>query len=145
MVESVAFVQNLNKRKENNVSSNKSRLRKAEINYCNELQECLTNPKNEDMPNEIIEPKIKAAFNEFLQALLQDEDECAEFISQGGIMDELDFLPLLFNHFKSVKIYEAIKANCEVAFSHKLFTESEELEQSRRELIAYMEKQIDLH
>lgn len=126
------------------MSSKKNRLTKAEISYCNKLQECLTNPKNEDMSNEIIEPKIKAAFNEFLQALLQNEDDCAEFISQGGITDELELLPLLFNHFKSVKIYEAIKANCEIAFSHKFSVESDELEQMRKDLLLLMQHQLGL-
>lgn len=118
----------------------KTRLRKAEIAYCEQLQEWLTNPKNEDLPNETVEAHITDAFRTFLQELLQDEDECAEFISQGHIADELEFMPLIFEHFKSAKIYEAICANCEVAFSHKYATEAEETEQARREMLAHMKE-----
>ena len=121
------------------VQLNNSRLNKAEKLYAQELQEWLTNPKNENLSNEIIDAKIEDAFNAFLQELIKDEDECAMFISKGGIIHELDFLPLIFNHFKSRKIYEAIKCNCEIAFSHKLFTESEEAEQKRKEMLSAME------
>ena len=121
------------------MATKKTRLRKAEEKYCEELHEWLTNPKNEDLPNEIVEPKIQAAFDEFLKAMLENEDECAEFIAKGGIIDELDFLPLVFEHFKSRKIYEAIKSNCEVAFSHKYSVESEELTLKRREMLSYMQ------
>ena len=121
------------------MATKKTRLRKAEEKYCEELHEWLTNPKNEDLPNEIVESKIQAAFDEFLQAMLENEDECAEFIAKGGIIDELDFLPLVFEHFKSRKIYEAIKSNCEVAFSHKYSVESEELTLKRREMLSYMQ------
>ena len=121
------------------MATEKTRLRKAEEKYCEELHEWLTNPKNEDLPNEIVEPKIQAAFDEFLKAMLENEDECAEFIAKGGIIDELDFLPLVFEHFKSRKIYEAIKSNCEVAFSHKYSVESEELTLKRREMLSYMQ------
>ncbi len=120
------------------MSLKNSRLRNAEIKYVEKLHEWLTNPKNEDLPNEVVTPKIEAAFNAFLQELLQDEDECAEFISAGGVMDELDFLPLIFQHFKSRKIYDAIKSNCDVAFSHKEFVESEEMEQKRKEMLLNM-------
>lgn len=122
------------------MNSKKCRLKLAETRYCEELQEWLTNPKNEDLPNEVVEQKIQAAFNAFLQELLQDEDECAAFISAGRVMHELDFLPLIFEHFKSCKIYDAIKSNCEVAFSHKKFIESEEMEQRRKEMLSCMEK-----
>ena len=121
------------------MATKKTRLRKAEEKYCEELHEWLTNPKNEDLPNEIVEPKIQAAFDEFLKAMLENEDECAEFIAKGGIIDELDFLPLVFEHFKSRKIYEAIKSNCEVAFSHKYSVESEELTLKRRVMLSYMQ------
>ena len=127
------------------MATEKTRLRKAEEKYCAELHEWLTNPKNENLPNEIVEPKIMAAFDEFLQSLREDEDECAEFIAEGGIIDELDFLPLIFEHFKSRKIYEAIKSNCDVAFLHKYGTESEELEQARRDLLTYMQSRITLY
>lgn len=121
------------------MATKKTRLRKAEEKYCEELHEWLTNPKNEDLPNEIVESKIQAAFDEFLQAMLENEDECAEFIAKGGIIDEIDFLPLIFEHFKSRKIYEAIKSNCEVAFSHKYSTESEETELKRKEMLLNMQ------
>lgn len=116
----------------------KTRLRKAEIAYCEQLQEWLTNPKNEDLPNETVEAHIADAFQAFLQALLQNEDECAAFIAQGHVADELEFIPLIFEHFKSAKIYEAICANCEVAFSHKYATESDETEQARRAMLVHM-------
>ena len=90
------------------MAAKKTRLQKAAEKYCAELQEWLTNPKNDDLPNETVEPKIKAAFDDFLLALIKDEDECAEFIARGGIIDELDFLPLVFEHFKSQKIFDAI-------------------------------------
>ena len=115
------------------MATKKTRLRKEEEKYCAELHEWLTNPKNEDLPNEIVEPKLQAAFDEFLQALLKDEEECAEFIANGNIIDELEFLPLIFEHFKSRKIYEAIKSNCDVAFSHKKIIESKDMEQRRKE------------
>lgn len=121
------------------MATKKTRLRKAEEKYCEELHEWLTNPKNEDLPNEIVEPKIQAAFDEFLQAMLENEDECAEFIAKGGIIDEIYFLPLIFEHFKSRKIYEAIKSNCEVAFSHKYSIESEETELKRKEMLLNMQ------
>ena len=120
----------------------KNRLRNAEDKYIEELHEWLTNPKNEDLPNEVVTPKIEAAFHAFLQELLQNEDECAAYISAGGVMNELDLLPLIFEHFKSRKIYKAIKSNCEVAFSHKLFTESEEIERKRKEMLSYMEHSL---
>lgn len=118
------------------------RLRNAETKYAEELQEWLTNPKNEDLPNEMVTPKIEAAFNAFLQELLQDEDECAEFIAAGNVMDELDFIPLIFEHFKSRKIYEAIKSNCDLAFSHKKFIESDETEQRRKKMLLHMENSL---
>ena len=124
----------------------KTRLKKAEEKYCSELQEWLTNPQNEDLPDEIVESKIKAAFDEFLKALLEDESECAEFIAKGGIIDELDFLPFIFEHFKSQKIYDAIKSNCDIAFSNKYGTESKEMELIRNEMLAsmrsYLEKEL---
>ena len=122
------------------MGSKKTRLRSAEDKYIEELHEWLTNPKNEDLPNEVVTPKIEAAFHAFLQELLQNEDECAAYISAGGVMNELDLLPLIFEHFKSRKIYEAIRSNCEVAFSRKKGVESEETEQRRREMLAEMEK-----
>ena len=118
------------------MATKKTRLRKAEEKYCAELHEWLTNPKNEDLPNEIVEPKIQAAFDEFLQALLEDEEECAEFIAKGNIIDELEFLPLIFEHFKTQKICEAINSNCDIAFSHKFGTESEEMECKRKEMLS---------
>ena len=121
-----------------------TRLRKAEENYCAQLHEWLTNPKNEDLPPEVVEPKIKAAFNDFFQALIQDEDECAAFICQGNRMDELDFMPLIFEHFKSKKIYEAIKSNCEAAFSHQYSVESEDLKNRRKALLSHMQKVLGI-
>ena len=126
------------------MATKKTRLRKAEEKYCADLHEWLTNPKNEDLPNEIVEPKIQAAFDEFLQAMLENEDECAEFIAKGRIIDELDFLPLIFEYFKSRKIYEAIKSNCEIAFSHKLGTESEEMECKRKEMLSHMQAYLEI-
>ena len=120
------------------MATKKSRLRKAEEKYCAELHEWLTNPKNEDLPNEIVEREIQAAFDEFLQAMLENEDECAEFIAKGNIIDELEFLPFIFEHFKSRRIYEAIKSNCDVAFSHKNGTESEEMELQRNQMLSHM-------
>ena len=120
----------------------KTRLRKAEEKYCAELHEWLTNPKNENLPIETTESKIKTAFDEFLQALIEDEQECAEFVAKGGIIDELDFLPLVFEHFKSRKIFEAIKSNCDVAFSHKNGTESEETDLKRKEMLSYIQSHI---
>ena len=52
------------------MATTKTRLRKAEEKYCAELHEWLTNPKNEHLPDEIVEREIQAAFDEFLQALL---------------------------------------------------------------------------
>lgn len=126
------------------MATKKTRLQKAEEKYCAELQEWLTNPKNEDLPNEIVEPKIKGAFDEFLQALIEDEDECAEFIAKGGIIDEIDFFPFVFERFKSRKIYEAIKSNCLVAFSHTYSIESEETELRRNEMLSYMRSYLEL-
>ena len=126
------------------MATKQTRLRKAEEKYCSELHEWLTNPKNENLSDEIVELKIKTAFGEFLKALLEDEGECAEYIAKGGIIDELDFLPLIFECFKSRKIYEAIESNCAVAFSHKYGTESEEMGLKRKEMLesmrAYLEK-----
>ena len=126
------------------MATKKTRLRKAEEKYCAELHEWLTNPKNEDLPNEIVEPKIQAAFDGFLQALLEDEDECAEFIAEGNIMDELECLPLIFDHFKTRKIYEAIRSNCDIAFSHEYGTESEETELKRKEMLSYMQAYFEM-
>ena len=120
------------------MATKKSRLRKAEEKYCAELHEWLTNPKNEDLPNEIVEREIQAAFDEFLQAMLENEDECAEFIAKGNIIDELEFLPFIFEHFKSRRIYEAIKSNCDVAFSRKNGTESKEMELQRNQMLSHM-------
>ena len=120
------------------MSNKKSRLKKAELAYCDALHEWLTNPKNEELPNEITEAHIKQAFDMFLAALLLDEDECAAFISEGAILDEQELLPRVFDHFKSEKIYAAIKKNCEIAFSHTYSTESEEQETRRRALLAHM-------
>ena len=126
------------------MNTKKSRLQKAEEKYCAELHEWLTNPKNEDIPNETVEHQVKAAFDEFLQALMKDEDECARFIAEGGIMDELDFLPLIFEHFKTPRILEAIEANCEAAFSHKHGIESEETERERKEMLSHMRSAFEL-
>ena len=62
--------------------TNVKRLHKAEDKYCAQLHEWLTNPKNEDLPDEIIETKIETAFKEFFQALIVDENECADFIAK---------------------------------------------------------------
>ena len=126
------------------MANKKTRLRKAEEKYCDALHEWLTNPKNEDLPAEITESKIKAAFDEFLQSLIKDEDECAEFIAKGQIIDELEFLPLIFEHFKSRKIFEAIKSNCDVAFSHKYSTESEITEIRRKEMLSIMQHYFEI-
>ncbi len=122
----------------------KTRLMKAEEKYCEQLHEWLTNPKNEGLPNEAIELKIEEAFNEFFHALIADEDECAEFISKGGVMDEIKLLPMIFEHFKSKKIYEAIKSNCEVSFAHKYSTESENLVNDRKSLLSYMQNALGI-
>ena len=122
------------------MSSKNARLKNAENKYVEALHEWLTNPENEDLPDEAVTHGIEAAFHEFLQELLRDEDECAKFVSAGNITHELYFLPLIFEHFKSRKIYDAIKADCNVAFSHKEFVESEETEQKRKEMLLAMEK-----
>ena len=126
------------------MTTQKIRLRREEEKYCAELHEWLTNPQNEDLPNETVDSKIQAAFDGFLQALLKDEGECAEFIANGNIIDELEFLPLVFEHFKSRKIYEAIKSNCDVAFSHKYGTESEEIELKRKEMLLHMRSYFEI-
>lgn len=126
------------------MATKKTRLMKAQEIYCEQLHEWLTNPKNEDLPNDVVEAKIEAAFNEFFQVLIADENECAEFIAKGGVIDELELLPLIFKHFKSKKIYEAIKTNCDIAFAHKYSTESEELENKRKDLISNMEKDLGI-
>lgn len=121
----------------------RTRLQQAESKYCDQLHEWLTNPKNENLPNEIVEPQIEDAFNEFWEALILDEDECAQFIAEGRFLDELELLPRIFDHFKSTKIYEAICANCEIAFSHKHFTESPDTENKRRILLADIAKKMN--
>ena len=126
------------------MTTKKSRLKIAEEKYCEQLHGWLTNPKNEDSPNDVVEPKIEAAFNEFFQALIADENECAEFISKGGVMDEIELLPLIFKHFRSQKIYEAIKSNCEIAFAHKYSTESEDVENKRKDLISFMKNELNI-
>jgi hypothetical protein len=122
----------------------KSRLKKAEVQYCETLQDLLTNPKNEDLPNEIIQPQIEEALNKFVQELLLNEDETAAFIAEGNVFDEMKMLPIVFEHFKSAKIYVAIKTNCEIAFSHKFCVESADIEQERKAFLAYMEAQLDI-
>lgn len=124
------------------VKMNNKRLKNAENKYCLQKHEWLTNPQNEDLPDEIIEQRLQEAFDEFLKELCLDEDESAEFISGGCVLDELEFLRTVFDYFKSEKIYEAIKTNCEIAFSHKYVTESQEIENERKELIVYMQKQL---
>ena len=119
-----------------------TRLQQAESKYCDQLHEWLTNPKNENLPNEIIESQLKVAFNEFLDALVFDEEECAQFISEGRFLDEMEFLPLIFDRFRSAKIYDAICANCKIAFSHKHFTESPETESKRRLLLDEIAKKL---
>ncbi|MBO5907622.1 MAG: hypothetical protein J6Q85_05685 [Clostridia bacterium] len=126
------------------MSTKKSRLNRAEEKYCEQLHEWLTNPKNEDLPNDVVEPKIEDAFNEFFQALIADENECAEYISKGGVMDEIELLPLIFEHFRNQKIYEAIKSNCEIALAHKYSTESKEVESKRKSLISYMKNELGI-
>ena len=126
------------------MSTKKSRLNRAEEKYCEQLHEWLTNPKNENLPNDVVESKVEAAFNEFFQALIADENECADFISEGGVMDEIELLPLLFKHFKNQKMYEAIMSNCEIAFSHKYSIESEEVEKKRKDLISYMKNELGI-
>ena len=127
------------------MTTEKSRLKKAEEKYCEKLHEWLTNPKNEDLPNDVVEPKIEAAFNDFFEALIADENECAEFIAEGCVMDEIELLPLIFEHFKSKKIYEAIKSNCDIAFEHKYSTESEDIENKRKALLSYIENQLGIN
>ena len=74
--------------------------------------------------------------------LIVDEDECADFIAIGGIMDEIKLLPMIFEHFKSEKIYEAIKSNCEIAFSHKFSIESKAIEQQRKDMLAKIKSNL---
>ena len=76
--------------------------------------------------------------------LIQDEDECAEFISKGKKADELEFLPLVFEHFKTRKIFDAIKSNCEITFSHKYSTESEKTELKRKEMFSNMQSYFEI-
>jgi len=120
----------------------KNRLKNAEIKYSSKIQELLTNPINEILPDNIINPQINSAFSEFLEEILKDENECAEFISKGNIVDEIYILRPVFEHFKSNKIYEAIKSNCEIAFSHKYSIESKEIEQMRKDLLLYISSQL---
>ena len=126
------------------MATKKTRLMKAEEKYCEQLHEWLTNPKNEDLPNEIVQSKIEAAFHDFFTALIADEEECAEFISGGGVMDEMKFLPMIFEHFKSKKIYEAIASNCEMAFAQKHSIESEDLVNDRKSLLSHMQNVLGL-
>ena len=137
--ESVEYAPSSNKRKGNKMKKKSTRLEKAEAEYESQLHEWLTNPKNEDLSPELTEEKLSAAFQRFLDELLADEAECAAFIFVGGRLDEHLYLKTVFDHFKSQKIFEAIKQNCAVAFSGESFTEAEELLSARRELIAYME------
>ncbi len=120
------------------------RLKNAEKSYEHALQEWLNNPKNENVSNEIIEQNIQKEFNKYLQELLLDENDCAIFISEGGKLNELNYLQTIFDHFKSLKIYQAIKTNCEIAFSHKLFEEDDESEQKRKTLIKYMQEALHI-
>ena len=126
------------------MSVKKTRLELAEEQYGDTVQEWLNNPRHEDLPNEIVDHALDVAFGAFLQALLADEEECAAFIAKGNVTDELVILPLIFEHFKSVRIYEAIVANCEVAISHIYSHESMESEEQRRSLIAHMKSQLNL-
>ena len=124
------------------MANKKTRLQKAQERYCDQLHEWLTNPQNDDLPNEIIEKNIETAFNEFFQSLIADENECADFIAKGCIISEMELLPMIFEHFKSKKIYDAIKSNCEVAFSHEFFIESDDIEQQRRDMLAKMKSML---
>ena len=119
-----------------------TRLEKEEEKYENEMQNWLTNPKNEDLSDEVVEQKLADAFDRYVQALLLNERECAEFIAAGGRMGEPEILEIIFEHFKSREIFEAIKQNCELAFSHRLFVESQAIEEKRRILLSYIEANL---
>ena len=125
--------------KERKVKMKKTRLELAEEKYEEALHAYLTNPASEKLSNEAVEEALDAAFCEFYSELILNEDECCEFIAEGGRLNELDYLEKLFNHFKSRKIYLSILENCRRANSGELMVESQELKDVRAKLIAYME------
>ena len=124
-----------------NVTS--SRLERAHSAYCDLLQDLLCNPKNENLPNEEIEPQITAAKEAYLSALVSNEEECAAFLTSTFHYNDLEFLMPIFLHFRSARIQKAIEENCRKAFSGEFLQESEELLLQRRELLTQIKKELE--
>ncbi|MBR6737860.1 MAG: hypothetical protein IKL82_05810 [Clostridia bacterium] len=120
----------------------KTRLQQALSNYYTLLHTYLDNPLYEDEPNEVVDPLCDKAYDEFIKEFLLNEDECAEFLEHGRRYVEIDWLEIAYNHFKSEKIYNAIKENCDIAFSQKFVIESDELTERRKDLLLRMEKEL---
>ena len=121
----------------------RTRLEKAREDYVEKYIDLFSN--GESLEYDHIFELYDAYVNQFLQELYIDEDETARMIARGGWFDEINFLKPIFDHFKSVKIYEAIKTNCEHAFNaDEEVAEPENFIEARKELIKYMQKILNI-
>ena len=58
----------------------------------------------------------------------------------------MNFFKKIFDHFKTERIYNAIKTNCDNAFMQQgEFAESPDMITFRKDLISYMQKQLNIN
>ncbi len=120
----------------------KTRLESARDKYVNEYITLFT--ENDGLDLDEIFKKQEVIFNTFLQELLKDEDDTANQILKGGWFGEIDFFMPIFNHFKSFKIYDAIKANCFKVLYSDIDSESVENLEKRKSILFSIEKQLGI-
>lgn len=90
----------------------KKKLNKVETaydKYIDRLQDLLCNPINEDKSNEEIDPLFMENDNMMLEALLKDEDETCQLLTDEVAFDNLiAFLPAIQEHFGSKIIADTL-------------------------------------
>ena len=122
----------------------KTRLETARDRFVNLCSELFSD--GESLEYDHIFEMYDAYVNQFLQDLYVSEEETAKMIERGGWMDDYNFFKKIFDHFKTERIYNAIKSNCENAFMLEgEFAESPDMITFRKDLISYMQKQLNIN
>lgn len=119
----------------------KTRLEVASHLYFDTLQDLLCNPKNEDSPDEIIEPQIEKAEQAFIKELLQEEQETIEYILSQDLIS-MHILKIVFAHFNSVATFNAIKIHLERSLGAK-FEPEESFEKYKCEIEEFISEMQD--
>ena len=123
-------------------NKNQTRLEKAHSRYFEQLNTYSYCDPYVDDETEMVDKLCEEAEVEFLKELLFNENDCAEYIENGKRFLEVEWLEKACDHFKSAKIYDAIKKQCEQALSKKYFFEQGELLASRFNLLFKIENEF---